>query len=113
MAYWDMEANGNDSGPRGNNQTGFGTPTFVAGGKPNNRTNLVAASSQYFEMANNGDIVLSATNFTLAAWANLATTGGLRRIFGKGNISTRRRLSTRFISITARPVGLRFLWEME
>lgn len=88
MAYWDMEANGNDSGPRGNNQTGFGTPTFVAGGKPNNCTNLVAASSQYFEMANNGDIVLSATNFTLAAWANLATTGGLRRIFGKGNIST-------------------------
>lgn len=88
MAYWDMEASGADSGPRGNHQTGVNTPTFVAGGKPNNRTQLVAASTQYFEMANNGDIVLSLTDFTLAAWANLASTGGLRRIFGKGNISS-------------------------
>lgn len=87
--WWDCEANLNDSSGNGNNLTEVATPTYAATGKPDNYVNLVGASNQYGTIADNASLSAGASKYlTCGGWAYLASTGVIRRILAKGNIST-------------------------
>lgn len=84
-----MEADMSDSSGNGNTLTQINTPTYAAGGKPDNYANLVGASNQYGTIADNASLSMGAGQYlTCGGWAYLASGGALRRILAKGNIST-------------------------
>ena len=87
--WWDMEADMSDTSGNGNTLTEINIPTYVAGGKPGNYANLVAASDQYGTIADNAPLSMGAGIYmTCGGWVNLASAGILRRILSKGNVST-------------------------
>lgn len=87
--WWDMGSNLSDSSGNGNTLTEINTPTYVAGGKPGNYLNLVAASDQYGTLADNASLSMGAgVSMTCGGWFNMASGGVLRRVLAKGNISS-------------------------
>lgn len=83
VAYWALESTaGTDATGRGNTLSPVNTPTAVAG-KVGNGANLVAASSQYYTIADNADLSMGDIDFTIAGWLKATTLPAAATLFGK------------------------------
>jgi hypothetical protein len=84
VGQWKFNGDGQDSIGI-NHLTGTGTPTFTAGklGGAAGATNLVAASNQYWTVADNADLRTGNVNFMACAWVYLASKPANPGIVGK------------------------------
>lgn len=86
--YWDLNDSPGDSSGNGNALTEVGTPGYSIDGKPPNCIQLIAASTQYLNLADNDSLSMGAgVSFSVGGWAKMASGGGSRRIVAKGNLS--------------------------
>lgn len=87
VAYYSMEDTaGTDATGRGNTLTATNSPTAVAG-KVANGGNFVAASQQYYTIADNADTSMGDIDFALACWLKPTTLPGAATLFGKWHSS--------------------------
>ena len=81
VAQWKFNNNGNDS-VGANNLTAVNSPTFTDGkiGGATGATQCVAASSQYWSIADNAALSMGDLDFTVCVWVYFATLGTTRTI---------------------------------
>lgn len=85
VAYYALESTaGTDATGRGNTLTATNSPTTTTG-KVGNGASLVAASSQYYTIADNADLSMGDIDFTIAGWVNATTLPAAATLFGKWN----------------------------
>ena len=102
LLYWDM-ADTSDSTGRGNTLTNVNTTTFVAGGKPGNCSNHVAASSQYFTRADGSDVRFGAANWSVFLWFYISSKNGNDlSIISKDTVSSNREFVINYNNVNDR-----------
>lgn len=86
VAQWKFNNDGQDS-IGANNLTANNSPTFTTGklGGATGATQLVAASSQYWSIADNAALGTGDLDYTICAWAYAESFGGYRLIISKQN----------------------------
>ena len=85
VAYWTFDDVLTDATGRGNNGTGFNSPTYVAG-KVSNAVHFASASSQYVRVPASADMNPGTDNsWSIALWVNLTTLIESERLLSKWN----------------------------
>lgn len=103
VAYWKFdEASGNAADAQGSNTLTDNGSVGSATGIINNARSFTAASSQYFEAADNADLSVADIDFTFAFWFKANSQPGSMEIISKDDFSTNREYSIRTINATIR-----------
>lgn len=83
VAFWKGDSTA-DSGPNGYTLTNTNAATFTAG-KIGNAFTLASASTQYLSVADNANLSMGGTDFSISLWAKFTSRFAFEGLVSKGN----------------------------